>query len=181
MKRKFLWLCIGLISLCNAGYSQNLGAEQEEIRKMEMIWMTALAKKDSLVLEQSLGSDFELAKVGAEASTNIKRQQWLKNSLEMDWSNFAFTSMQIRIDSNVATVNSELSFKLKPYPFRLSSGIVDVWRKSGGTWKVDKRYLGQDNLSRWLLILTGVGIGILIPILWRWIAALFRRKPKPDK
>ena len=164
-------------------YSQavNDSLAVSEVRKMEMIWMTALAKKDSIVLEQSMGEQFELAKIGGDPTTNIKRDQWIKNALEMDWSRFAFTSMQIKIDSNIAIVNSRLSFHLKPYPFKLSSGVLDIWRKSNGIWKVEKRYLCEDNLSKWLIILTGIGIGILFMILLRWIKRAFtHRKPKHD-
>jgi hypothetical protein len=176
MKKNIVCLFTGLFIWMSYVYCQAPGSEEEEIRKMEMIWMTALSKKDSITLNQSLASNFELAKIGGLASTNINREQWLKNSLEMDWSNFAFTSMQIKVDSNIATVNSNLSFKLRPYPFRLSSGILDVWRKTDGRWKVEKRYLGQDNLSRWLLIFSGIGIGVGFIFLIRWIKSIFSKK-----
>src|SRR5689334_20681290 len=119
--------------------------DQAMIRDLELKWMTAVAKKDSAVLEELLGKNFELAKIGGIPSTNIKRDKWIENYMNMSWGKFEFHSMQIAIDSNLATVNTELSFKLKPYPFRLSSGVLDIWRKTNGKWTVEKRYLSQDN------------------------------------
>jgi len=147
--------------------------QQEEIRDLEMKWMTAVAKKDRAYLEDVLGEQFELSKIGGRAATNIQRKQWIDNYMKMKWGKFEFHAMQITIDSNLAYVNTDLSFKLKPYPFRLSSGVLDIWRKTDGKWKVEKRYLSEDNLSNWLQILEGIAIGMVLLALYRWIRSFF--------
>jgi hypothetical protein len=157
-----------------------LTADQQMILNLEIKWMTAVAEKDSAVLQELLGKNFELAKIGGFASTNIKRDKWISNYMNMDWSKFRFKNMQIAVDSNLATVNTQLSFKLKPYPFRLSSGVLDIWRRTNGKWMVEKRYLSQDNLSRWLLITEGIAIGMVLLILYRWIKSFFPEKKNDD-
>ena len=176
---------ISFLVVLIAGFSAtgqpHISKDQAMIRDLEIKWMTAVVKKDSAVLQQLLGKNFELAKIGGKASTNIRREKWIHNYMNMDWGKFRFHAMQITIDSNLATVNTELSFKLKPYPFRLSSGVLDIWRKTDGTWKVEKRYLGQDNLSRWLLISEGIAIGILLLILIRWVQGMFAARKTAAK
>src|SRR5687767_7587054 len=177
--RSFLFL---LLTYSFQGFAQDakLTADQQMILNLEIRWMTAVAEKDSAVLQELLGKNFELAKIGGLGSTNIKREKWIHNYMNMDWSKFRFKNMQITVDSNLATVNTQLSFKLKPYPFRLSSGVLDVWRKTNGKWLVEKRYLSQDNLSRWLLITEGIAIGIVILVLYRWISSFFPPIKKDD-
>jgi hypothetical protein len=178
MKRIVLLSPLLLVLFQLSGYSQSatITPEQTMIRDLEIKWMTAVAKKDSVVLNELLGKNFELAKIGGRASTNIRRDKWIQNYMNMDWSKFEFHSMQISIDSNLATVNCELSFKLRPYPFRLSSGILDIWRKTDGKWRVEKRYLSQDNLSRWLLITEGIVAGVLLLLFIQWLKAIFTNK-----
>jgi hypothetical protein len=178
MKRILLFLPFLLLASSFPALAQNpkLSADQSMILDLEVKWMTAVAKKDSATLQQLLGKNFELSKIGGLASTNIKRDKWIQNYMKMHWSKFEFRNMQISVDSNLATVNTILSFKLKPYPFRLSSGVLDVWRKTDGVWKVERRFLSQDNLSRWLLILEGIAIGMILLVLIRWIRTWFRPK-----
>lgn len=178
MKRIILLIPFLLLALSFPATAQNpkLSADQSMILDLEVKWMTAVAKKDSATLQELLAKNFELAKIGGLASTNIKRDKWIQNYMKMDWSKFEFRNMQISVDSNLATVNTILSFKLKPYPFRLSSGVLDVWRKTDGKWKVEKRFLSLDNLSRWLLILEGIAIGMVLLVLIRWINRMFLPK-----
>jgi hypothetical protein len=152
---------------------------EKEILDLEIKWMNAVAKKDSLVIESLLAKDFELSKIGGSAKTNIQRKKWVDNYMGMEWGRFAFKGMQIRVDSNLATVNSILSFRIKPYPFRLSSGVLDIWRKNDGRWQVEKRYLSQDNLSEYMQITEGIAIGIVFLIVFRWIRSMFRSRTEP--
>lgn len=157
--------------------SGQLSAQEKMIRDLEIEWMTAVAEKDSTTLQRLLADNFELSKIGGDVKTNIKRDEWISNYMQMKWRKFAFRKMQISADSNLAFVNANLSFRLSPYPFRLSSGVLDVWRKNNGTWQVEKRYLSEDNLTVWLHITEGIAIGLLLLWLTRGIRRLFAKYP----
>src|SRR5690349_5452312 len=119
MKRILLLLILSLLFEPHNAKSQGSGltAEETVIRNLEMKWMTAVAEKDSATLQQLLAPHFELAKIGGNAKTNIKRDDWISNYMQMKWGRFAFKKMQIRVDGDLAFVNADLSFRLSPYPF----------------------------------------------------------------
>jgi hypothetical protein len=177
MKRNLLFIIALLAFFSHDARSQASGltAEETVIRDLEMKWMTAVAEKDSGTLQQLLAPNFELAKIGGNAKTNIKRDKWISNYMQMNWGRFAFKKMQIRVDGNLAFVNADLSFRLRPYPFRLSSGVLDIWRNNNGVWQVEKRYLSEDNLTTWLHITEGIAIGLALLWIIRAVRRLFER------
>ena len=180
MKKILLHVIVLLVFFAPDAVSQGVTLTKDEaiIRDLEMKWMNAVAAKDSATLQQLLASNFELAKIGGNAKTNIKRDKWISNYMQMNWGRFAFKKMQIRVDSNLAFVNADLSFRLSPYPFRLKSGVLDVWRKNNGTWQVEKRFLSEDNLTTWLNISIGVGLGLGLLWVIRAIRGLFAKQEK---
>ncbi|NOT18488.1 MAG: hypothetical protein HOP20_10570 [Sulfuriferula sp.] len=92
-----------------------------------------------------LADDFEM-RLGIMPNNPIPRVQWLANMREQSASNARITQMAVHDYANVAVV----SFVIQRNPAMKSAmdmAVVDVWQKTGDTWKLAVRYASPVSLS----------------------------------
>jgi hypothetical protein len=99
----------------------------------------------------------------------------------MDWSDFRYENMVVRMQGDSAIVTSKLRFRVSPIPFALDSGIVDTWERRDGRWRITRRYLGgssvQQRIAFGLGLLSAIAIaGLALAI--RWGVRRSQRRPR---
>lgn len=116
-----------------------------EIVKLSAEWNDALVKRDSLVLDRILASDFAL---GSANTSALPREQWMKNSLHVlvtDSAQF-IGAQRITVFGNEAISEGTLHWKVRNknkdgvMVMRNNEYLVaDIWRFTNGRWQVTRR------------------------------------------
>lgn len=119
-----------------------ISAQQSSVAEQELIalstqWMEALERKDQATLERFLADEYYISEPGD--LTKVERSEWLKNALEMDWSNLRFENFKVDLYGDTAVVTALLDFKVTTksgIPIRTNSQATDIWVKRNGQWQV---------------------------------------------
>lgn len=179
---------LGIIGILIAGglsgapvlASTQLNPDESALRQLSHEWMSAIQRKDREKLGAILAPEFVLQMPGDTAAQVTPREEWLKNAIKMDWSNFRYENLAVTVSGNHATVSSRLYFRIAPFPFALDSGVVDIWRKRDGRWQVSRRYLGHSEGQQRIAFLAGLIAAFLLVglvYLTRRISRRARRRP----
>ena len=150
-------------------------AEEQALAGLSLAWMQAIEKKDRKSLEGFLADDYVLQMPGDAPSEFTRRDEWIKNAVGMDWSDFRYENLVANVHGDHATVTSRLHFNVAPYPFAFESGVVDLWEKRDGRWQVTARYLGESKTQQRIAFVFGLIAGGIIAALAYLSARLFKR------
>lgn len=163
------FLLIGITVACPATSASPPPSAEQALGRMTVELMEAVERKDRKGLETLVADDFALRMPGDTKGTG--RDEWLANAMDMDWSNFHFQNILVRVRGDHATVSSKLRFRVSPFPFGLDSGVVDTWERRNGRWQITGRYLGESSTQLRLAFAAGllsaaVLAGLTFGFLW---------------
>jgi hypothetical protein len=149
--------------------------DEQTLERLSVEWMEAIEKKDRKSLEAFLADNYVLQMPGDSDSQYTRRNEWIKNAINMDWSDFRYENVMAQVHGDHATVSSRLYFRVAPFPFELDSGVVDTWERHDGRWQVTTRYLGESNMQQRITFIFGVlaaglaaGAAYAVAALVRW-------------
>lgn len=131
---------------------------QRSLKSLSVALMDAVERKDRATLHSLVASDFGLQMPGESKVT--PRDEWIANAVEMDWFDFRYENMVVRVHGDNATVSSKLRFRVSPIPFALDSGVIDSWERRGGRWQITRRYLGESRVQQRIAF----GLGLLAAV-----------------
>jgi hypothetical protein len=155
--------------------ASSASADEAELRRLAVVWMQALEKKDAPTLENILARDYVLQMPGDARSDHVPRGEWLKNAIGMDWTRFRYENLEVRVNGDQAEVTSRLFFHVSPFPIEFDSGVVDTWARRDGRWQVTRRYLGQSNMQDRLQRIGGFVAALVLVALALAVSRLTRR------
>jgi hypothetical protein len=111
---------------------------------LERQLLQAVQKKDKAALEAMLADDFEITMPHADA---LAGEDWLDSVLAKDFSlrTFVISQMSVADLGGYAIVKYERGQQatLKGKPDDGEYFVVDVWKKSGDSWKLANRYVAR--------------------------------------
>jgi Domain of unknown function (DUF4440) len=111
---------------------------------LEKQMLSAIEKKDKAVLEAMLGDDFEIAMPDADALAGV---DWEDSVLSKDFTLKSFVIRQMTVaDLGDAAVVKFVRLQQATYQGKDLSGeffVIDLWKKSGDSWKIANRYVGK--------------------------------------
>lgn len=172
-------LLIAGLSFTKPVWAQAPQATDEQVlKRLSIDWMNAIERKDKQTLEAILSSDYVLQMPGDLESQYTHRGEWIKNSINKDWSDFRYENFRIRVNGHHATVSSILHFRIAPIPFSIATPVVDTWERRGASWQVTTRYLGTSDLEKRIAFIFGLFAAGLIACVAYVIAKLARRAGK---
>lgn len=170
-------LFAGMMIVSSPALSLPPTSTEQTLRLLSVELMEAVEKKDKVRLEDLLATDFAL-RVPGEAKVTGK-SEWLANAVGMDWSDFRYENVVVRVNGDSATVSSRLRFQVSPFPFGLDSGVVDTWVRRDGRWLITGRYLGESRMQQRITFAAGVLSTLLLTSLAFasvWLARRVRRR-----
>jgi len=184
MRTRTLAACLSLLIAGPAAASSTANPDEALLERLSVQWMAALEKKDRRSLEAFLADDYVLQMPGDSASQYVRRDEWLKNAIDMDWTDFRYENVVARVHGDHATVSSRLYFKVAPNPFTFDSGVIDLWEKRDGRWQVTNRYLGESAMKGRLAFLLGLlvaGVAAGAAYLLARLPGRLRQRPQPGQ
>jgi ketosteroid isomerase-like protein len=109
---------------------------------LSKLWMDAAIARDTATLDRLMAEDFALVLPGRGTVTD--RVRWLTNNTDrIQMTRFKYSNMRVShygdgtaVVSSVATQEATSAGQ----PWSGTAGMVDVWQKRGGQWKVVARY-----------------------------------------
>jgi hypothetical protein len=117
---------------------------------LEKQMLQAIQKKDKAGLEAMLSDDFTIEMPNADP---LPGDDWLDSVMTKDYllKSFVVRQMSVIDLGNAAVVNfdriQEASFKTEKDDGEFF--VVDLWKKSGDTWKLANRYVAKVNSVPW--------------------------------
>ena len=180
MIKKHIVVVIGILFLVGtpALRAQTFTAEEQELIDLSTSLMHAVEQKDRPVIERLVGGNFVLNSPGDSAYA-IARNDWIENSVKMDWTNLKFSNFKVRVYGDTAVVSSLLDFKVSggkvPIPLSSNTELVDVWTRRNGQWQIDARHLGAYSIAAKLRIAAGFVAGVVCCLLI-WLFTRVRRR-----
>jgi hypothetical protein len=110
--------------------------------------LQAVQKKDKAGLEAMLTEDFEIAMPHADA---VAGEDWLDSVLAKDFAlrTFVISQMSVADLGDYAVVKYERGQQatLKGKAYDGEFFVVDLWKKSGDSWKLANRYVARINTA----------------------------------
>ena len=111
---------------------------------MEKQMLQAVQKKDRVALEGMLSDDFEIAMPDADP---LASEDWVDSVMAQDFVLKSYVIRQMSVaDLGEAAVVKFERFQQGTYKARNESGeffVVDLWKKSGDSWKLANRYVAR--------------------------------------
>ncbi len=111
---------------------------------LETQLLQAVQKKDQTGLEALLGDDFEIAMPGADA---LPGDDWVDSVMTKDFVLKSFVIRQMSVadlgDSAIVKFDRLQQATLKGESQSGEFFVVDLWKKSGDSWKLANRYVAQ--------------------------------------
>lgn len=120
----------------------------EEFLRLEQEWTDALARRDSVRLEQLLSPHFTITGVASTvADPMVGRARYLRNAVRFAWPRREIRVLDVHLFSDVAVVRC-IWRGTDPPAFRTPEPetgiyeflITDVWVRSGDDWQVLARH-----------------------------------------
>lgn len=151
-------------------------ASEQELVALSTQWMEALERKDQAALERFLAEDFYISAPGE--LNKVRRSEWLKNALEMDWRNLRYHNFKVDLYGDTAVVASLLDFKVTTksgIPISTNTQVTDIWVKRDGQWQVAARHLGAYSIGGHFRLAAGFVAGLTFCLLV-WLLQRLRRR-----
>lgn len=119
---------------------------EEQFRQLELVWMNALAEKNSEVLEATLAPEFSIIGARSTADDPIgSRENWLAVAMKHPWPRHEVKVLRVTRIHDTAIVQAILSATYPPSPFAPQGGpvsflVTDTWVKRADAWQVVSRH-----------------------------------------
>lgn len=111
---------------------------------LEKQLLQAVQRKDKGVLEAMLADDFEIAMPNADP---LAGEDWVDSMMAKDFSLNSFVVRQMSVaDLGDAAVVKFVRIQQATFKGKNESGeffVVDLWKKSGDSWKLANRYVAK--------------------------------------
>ncbi len=111
---------------------------------LEKQMLGAVQKKDKAALQQLLADDFEISLPDADP---LPGDDWMDSVMAKDFTLKSFVVRQLSVaDLGDAAVVRFDRLQQADYKGKNESGeffVVDLWKKSGGSWKLANRYVSR--------------------------------------
>jgi len=130
-----------LMLLPTAGFGQDMGANEQQIRDLEQQWAQAAAERNLDAIVDLFAPDGRIMPPNAEAAMghDSVREAWgaILQLPELDFS-FAPTSVTVAESGDLAYVigTYQLMFGSEDERVQDSGKYLDIWEKVDGEWKV---------------------------------------------
>lgn len=134
-----LSLCLGLVYADEAPAYRipSLTRLVQLFANLEATLSDAQAKGDAAILANLLGERFEM-RIASRPGEPVPRAEWLKNSKSQ-----GLIGQPEQLAVHDYGELAVASFLLKREPGHSAVFIVDVWRRTAETWKLDTRYVAN--------------------------------------
>ena len=182
--KQFVVIVLGFLFLLSAFviYAQKTPAPQNDVEQTKLIdlsveLMNAVERKDRATIEHLVAEDFFVTSPGD--LTEVKRADWIANSVSMNWQNPEFHNFRVNIYGDTAVVTSVLDFKVSggkvPVPIVTNAQIIDVWKRRDGQWQIAARHLGAYSIGGYIRLIAGFIAGLVFCFVI-WLLLRIRRR-----